>query len=67
MRGWIEGNAAKNGVTYEEQLAAQTHEMALRRIATEDEVANAVLFLASDLASGITGATLDVNAGQLFG
>jgi NAD(P)-dependent dehydrogenase (short-subunit alcohol dehydrogenase family) len=67
VRRWIEGNAAANGVTYEEQLAAQTHEMALRRIATEDEVANAVLFLASDFASGITGATLDVNAGQLFG
>ncbi|HLM17813.1 MAG TPA: SDR family oxidoreductase [Acidimicrobiia bacterium] len=67
VRGWIEGNAAKNGVTYEEQLAAQTHEMALRRIATEDEVANAILFLASDFASGITGATIDVNAGQLFG
>ena len=57
VRGWIEGNAAKHGVTYEEQLAAQTEHMALRRIATEDEVANAVLFLASDLASGITGAT----------
>jgi len=67
VRGWITGNAAKNGVSYEDQLAAQTHEMALRRIATEDEVANAVLFLASDFASGITGATIDVNAGQLFG
>jgi NAD(P)-dependent dehydrogenase (short-subunit alcohol dehydrogenase family) len=67
VRGWIEGNAARNGVTYEEQLAAQTHEMALRRIATEDEVANAVLFLASEFASGITGANIDVNAGQLFG
>lgn len=67
VRGWIEGNAAKNSVTFEEQLAAQTEPMALRRIATEDEVANAVLFLASDLASGITGATIDVNAGQLFG
>jgi NAD(P)-dependent dehydrogenase (short-subunit alcohol dehydrogenase family) len=67
VRGWIEGNAARNGVTYEEQLVAQTEHMALRRIATEDEVANAVLFLASDLASGITGATIDVNAGQLFG
>jgi NAD(P)-dependent dehydrogenase (short-subunit alcohol dehydrogenase family) len=66
VRRWIEGNAAANGVTYEEQLAAQTREMALRRIATEDEVANAILFLASDFASGITGATLDVNAGQLF-
>lgn len=67
VRGWIEGNAAANGVSYEEQLARQTQEMALRRIATEDEVANAVLFLASDFASGITGATIDVNAGQLFG
>jgi NAD(P)-dependent dehydrogenase (short-subunit alcohol dehydrogenase family) len=67
VRSWIEGNAAKNNVTFEEQLVAQTEHMALRRIATEDEVANAVLFLASDLASGITGATIDVNAGQLFG
>jgi NAD(P)-dependent dehydrogenase (short-subunit alcohol dehydrogenase family) len=67
VRGWIEGNAQQRGVTFEEQLAAHTGEMALRRIATEDEVANAVLFLASDLASGITGATIDVNAGQLFG
>jgi enoyl-[acyl-carrier-protein] reductase (NADH) len=53
-------------VTYEDQLTRQTRVMALRRIATEDEVANAVLFLASDFASGVTGATLDVNAGQLF-
>jgi NAD(P)-dependent dehydrogenase (short-subunit alcohol dehydrogenase family) len=66
VRRWIEANAEANGVDYEEQLARQTHSMALRRIATEDEVANAVLFLASDLASGITGATIDVNAGQLF-
>jgi NAD(P)-dependent dehydrogenase (short-subunit alcohol dehydrogenase family) len=66
VRRWIEGNARANGVTYDDQLARQTQRMALRRIATEDEVANAVLFLASDLASGITGATLDVNAGQLF-
>jgi NAD(P)-dependent dehydrogenase (short-subunit alcohol dehydrogenase family) len=66
VRRWIEGNAQANGVTYDDQLARQTQSMALRRIATEDEVANAVLFLASDLASGITGATLDVNAGQLF-
>jgi NAD(P)-dependent dehydrogenase (short-subunit alcohol dehydrogenase family) len=67
VRRWIEGNAAVNGVSYEEQLASQTGHMALRRIATADEVANAVLFLASDYASGITGATIDVNAGELFG
>lgn len=66
VRRWIESSAATNGVSYEEQLARHVHGMALRRIATEDEVASAVLFLASDLASGITGATLDVNAGELF-
>jgi NAD(P)-dependent dehydrogenase (short-subunit alcohol dehydrogenase family) len=58
--------ADERGVTYETVLAGYTNEMALRRIVTNDEVANAVLFLASELASGITGAVLDVNAGQLF-
>jgi NAD(P)-dependent dehydrogenase (short-subunit alcohol dehydrogenase family) len=39
----------------------------LGRYGAPIEVANAILFLASDFASGITGATIDVNAGQLFG
>lgn len=38
---------------------------ALRRIGTSDEVANAVLFLASDEASFITGTTLSVDGGGL--
>ena len=66
LRDWIETTARAQGVSYEEKLAEHVQEMALRRIATEDEVANAILFLASDLASGITGATIDVNAGHLF-
>jgi len=36
----------------------------LKRLPTEDEVASAILFLASDLSSGITGQTLDVNCGE---
>jgi enoyl-[acyl-carrier-protein] reductase (NADH) len=36
---------------------------ALRRLASTDEVAKAALFLASDLASGITGVLLPVDAG----
>ena len=67
VRGWLEMRAEAKGMSYEEALADHAADMALRRIATKDEVANAVLFLASELASGITGATLDVNAGQLFG
>ena len=35
----------------------------LRRNITHDEVANAALFLCSDLASGITGSVLPVDAG----
>ncbi len=36
----------------------------LKRLPTEDEVASAILFMASDLSSGITGQTLDVNCGE---
>ncbi|MGI8336514.1 SDR family oxidoreductase [Actinomadura scrupuli] len=63
---WMRGRAARQGVTYEEVLAGDVGAMALRRIATEQDVARAVLFLASRRAQAITGATLDVNAGQQF-
>ena len=66
LRDWIATTAREEGITYEEKLAQHVQSMALRRVATEGEVASAVLFFASDLSSGITGATLDVNAGQLF-
>jgi len=67
LEDWMATTARQRGISYEEQYDEHVQAMALRRIATEDEVANAVLFFASDLSSGITGATLDVNAGQLFG
>ena len=66
LEHWIEITAKAEGIAYEDMLERHVKSMALRRIATEEEVANAVLFFASDLSSGITGATLDVNAGQLF-
>jgi enoyl-[acyl-carrier-protein] reductase (NADH) len=44
-------------------LHALAKETPLGRIATEQEVAKAALFLASDLASAITGHLLPVDAG----
>lgn len=38
----------------------------IKRLATTDDVANAVLFLASDSSSFITGETLNVNGGRLM-
>lgn len=66
LHDWMQTVAAQEGVSYEEILARNVADMALRRIATQDEISNAVLFLASDQASGITGTTIDVNAGQLM-
>ena len=50
-----------SGVSHDELLAA----MPMRRLASVDDVANAVAFLASDAASYITGDTLLVDGGCL--
>ncbi|GAA3163628.1 SDR family oxidoreductase [Nonomuraea roseoviolacea] len=63
---WMRARAAAEGVTFEEIRARDVSAMALRRIATEEDVARAVIYLASDQARSVTGATLDVNAGQHF-
>jgi NAD(P)-dependent dehydrogenase (short-subunit alcohol dehydrogenase family) len=53
----------ERGVPVAEALAAAARATALGRIATAEEVASAALFLAGDLASGITGHLLPVDAG----
>jgi len=56
----------KDGRTVEqiyEQVAAET---ALKRLPTPAEIADPVVFFASDLARMVTGQSLDVNAGHFF-
>ena len=47
-----------------EQLQELSARIPIRRIATTAEQALPILFLCSDAASYITGATVDVNGGQ---
>lgn len=64
LKAYFEYRANTKGVTVEEDYADAAKGSDLKRLPTEDEVASAVLFLASPRASGITGQTLDVNCGE---
>lgn len=59
----IRRRADAGGPPVADALALAARDTALGRIATADDVANAALFLASDLAAGITGHLLPVDAG----
>ena len=54
---------AEGGLTVEEAMRQAAAGTALGRMVTEDDVARAALFLASDLSSGVTGALVPVDAG----
>jgi NAD(P)-dependent dehydrogenase (short-subunit alcohol dehydrogenase family) len=66
VEAYFEQMAAEQGTTPEALQRAVADELPLRRIARPDEVAAAVLFMASDLARGITGQSLNVNCGHHF-
>jgi len=64
LRSYFEHQAGKYGTTVDEIYRASAAASDLKRLPTEDEVASAILFMASDLSSGITGQALDVNCGE---
>ncbi len=49
-----------------EQIENYMRAIPLGRMGTPDEVANVILVLASDLASYLTGTTIDINGGQIM-
>ena len=59
----LRADVALAGLTYEEDLAIEGPLHLLNRFGTADEVANAILFLASEEASFITGTCLMVDGG----
>lgn len=66
LEGHYEGIAARRGSTLDDVVSGVVRDIPLRRIPHAEEIAAAVVFLASDAASAITGQALDVNAGNWF-
>ena len=63
LRERLARREAAGGLARDEALRRHAAETALGRMSTEDDVARAALFLASDLSSGLTGQILPIDAG----
>lgn len=65
--GWVDTEMAASALqTDATQLQKILEAIPLRRVATAEDVANSILFLASDLARHITGEILNVNGGAVL-
>lgn len=66
VQAYVRFTAQTEQAPEEDVLKRLTGRMALPDLATDGDVANAAVFLASDLARAITGQSLLVNAGELM-
>lgn len=66
VQAYVQFTAHTEGVPEEEVLGRLAERMALPELATDGDVADAAVFLASDRARSITGQSLLVNAGELM-
>ena len=62
----IRARAEAMGVPYDQIKQGFTSTAALQRMVTEHEVARVALFLVSDLSSGVSGQTINVDAGSIM-
>jgi len=59
------GRAKQVGKTFEEYLPQVTADIPLGRVGSPEEFANMVVFLVSERASYVTGATIQVDGGLI--
>jgi NAD(P)-dependent dehydrogenase (short-subunit alcohol dehydrogenase family) len=64
VEGYMQWQAKESGVPIESLVAQIASQIPIGRIPPDEECARAALFMVSDYASVITGATLDVNGGH---
>jgi len=67
VQGMLTLAAKEKGVSVQDLKAEVEKEIPLGRMPEDHECANPVLFLASDLAKVVVGASIDVNGGQVLG
>jgi NAD(P)-dependent dehydrogenase (short-subunit alcohol dehydrogenase family) len=66
LAGYLESISASTGRTVEELLEGLRAETAMHDIASDDDVADSVVYFLSDLSKKVTGQTLHVGAGGYF-
>jgi NAD(P)-dependent dehydrogenase (short-subunit alcohol dehydrogenase family) len=66
MEAYFRHLAQQQGRSYDEVSKEITERTALHHIPTSAEIADAVVFFASDLSRACTGQALDVNGGHFF-
>jgi NAD(P)-dependent dehydrogenase (short-subunit alcohol dehydrogenase family) len=66
LQRYLERLATDRGTSFEQEHRRMVDDVSLPRLSTDDESARVVVFLASELAAGMTGQSVDVNAGETF-
>lgn len=66
LRRYIERLAEQRSTSFDRELDRMVGDVSLPRLSTDEESARVVVFLASELAAGMTGQSVDVNVGETF-